>query len=81
MPDTAFHYSKNLLNPKVKGFGFYTYDNGFGYVDAEKAVTYDPVGKQVIFKSPKYLSQDKKSMAVQHAKVLMQSVYKDFENY
>ena len=81
MPDTAFHYSKNLLNPNVKGFGFYTYDNGFGYVDAEKAVTYDPVGKQVIFTSPKYLSQDKKSMAVQHAKVLMQSVYKDFENY
>ena len=81
MPDTAFHYSKNLLNNEVKGFGFYSYDNGFGYVDAEKAVTYDPVGKQVIFSSPKNLSQNKKSMAVQHAKVLMQSVYKDFENY
>jgi len=81
MPDTAFHYSKNLLNNNVKGFGFYSYDNGFGYVDADKAVTYDPVGKQVIFTNPKNISREQKNKALQNAKVLMQSVYKDFENY
>lgn len=79
--DSAFHYSKNLLNPKVKGFGFYSYDNGFGYVDAEKAVTYDPIGKQVIFSNPKNIARKQKNIAVQNAKVIMQSVYKDFENY
>lgn len=81
MPDTAFHYSKNLLNPNVKGFGFYSYDNGFGYVDKDKAVTYDPVGKHVIFTNPKGISRKQKNNALQNAKVLMQSVYKDFENY
>ena len=81
MPDTAFHYSKNLLNPNVKGFGFYSYDNGFGYVDKDKAVTYDPVGKHVIFTNPKGISREQKNNALQNAKVLMQSVYKDFENY
>ena len=81
MPDTAFHYSKNLLNPNVKGFGFYSYDNGFGYVDVDKAVTYDPVGKHVIFTNPKSITRKQKHNALQNAKVLMQSVYKDFENY
>ena len=81
MPDTAFHYSKNLLNPEVKGFGFYSYDNGFGYIDKDKAVTYDPVGKRVIFTNPKSISRVKKNKALQNAKVLMQSVYNDFENY
>ena len=81
MPDTAFYYSKNLLNPNVKGFGFYSYDNGFGYVDKDKAVTYDPVGKHVIFTNPKSISREQKHNALQNAKVLMQSVYKDFEDY
>ena len=79
--DTAFRYSKNLLSPSVKGFGFYSYDNGFGYIDEDKAVTYDPIGKQVIFTSPKNITPEQKNKALKNAKVLMQSVYKDFENY
>lgn len=79
--DTAFHYSKNLLNPSVKGFGFYSWDNGFGYVDAEKSVSYDPIGNKIIFNVPKNLSEKNKKEALNHAKAMMQSVYKDFLNY
>lgn len=79
--DTAFHFSKNLLSPSVKGFGFYSYDNGFGYIDAEKAVTYDPVGEQIIFIKSKTINQKEKNKALTNAKALMQSVYKDFESY
>jgi phosphoglycerol transferase MdoB-like AlkP superfamily enzyme len=81
IPDSAFHYSKNLLSKRVKGFGFFSYDNGFGYVDKEKAVTFDPVGKQIIFSKPTNLNQTEKIKALNNAKVLMQSVYKDIEKY
>jgi phosphoglycerol transferase MdoB-like AlkP superfamily enzyme len=79
--DTAFHYSKNLLNPNVKGFGFYSWDNGFGYIDEEKSVSYDPIGNKIIYNAPKNLSEKNKNEALNTAKVMMQSVYKDFLNF
>ncbi len=79
--DTAFHYSKNLLSPSVKGFGFYSWDNGFGYIDKEKAISFDPVGEKIIFTLPKNLEKKKKTDALLKAKALMQNIYKDFLAY
>jgi phosphoglycerol transferase MdoB-like AlkP superfamily enzyme len=79
--DTAFHYSKNLLSPSVKGFGFYSWDNGFGYIDKEKSVSYDPVGNKIIFTVPENLSEEQKEKALLNSKALMQSVFKDFLAY
>ena len=31
--DDSFVYSKNLLNPSVKGYAFYTFNDGFGFID------------------------------------------------
>lgn len=79
--DTAFHYSKNLLSPSVKSFGFYSWDNGFGYIDKNQAVSYDPVGKKIIFTVPEYLPENKKEKSLIKAKALMQNIYGDFLNY
>lgn len=78
LPDTAFHYSKDLLNPTVKGFAFYAWDNGFGYLDQQKAISYDPVGNYVLFQQPDSLNDEEKTNALQNAKALMQSVYNDY---
>ncbi len=79
--DTAFHYSKNLLNPHTKGFAFYSWDNGFGYIDQDKSVSYDPTSKKILFTVPEKLEEAKKKKALADAKALMQSVYTDFLNY
>lgn len=78
LPDTAFHYSKDLLNPTVKGFAFYSWDNGFGYIDAQKAISFDPVGNYVLYQQPDSLKDKEKTNALQNAKALMQSVYNNY---
>ncbi len=79
--DTAFHYSKNLLSPKVKGFAFYSWNNGFGFINENrKAVGFDPVGKQIIYED-KFNSAKAKTEALMNAKALMQNVYTDYMKY
>ncbi len=82
LPDTAFQYSKNLLNPAVNGFGFYNWDNGFAYIDDKEYISYDAVSKKEIeYKSKTSKKYQKKNAALDKAKALMQSVYTDFFNY
>jgi phosphoglycerol transferase MdoB-like AlkP superfamily enzyme len=78
--DTAFKYSKDLLNPTVKGFAFYNWDNGFGYIDENKAISYDPTSNKTIFKNSK-TNQNEEVIAVEKAKALMQSVFEDYMDY
>lgn len=78
LPDTAFQYSKNLLNPSVKGFAFYDWDNGFGFIDRKKAISFDPVGNYILYQKPKKIKDEDKINALQNAKALMQSVYSDY---
>lgn len=81
IPDTAFHFSKNLLNPANKGFAFYSWDNGFGYIDKDKSVSFDPIGNTTSFSVPENLEVGKKKKALTYAKAMMQKVYSDFLNY
>lgn len=79
--DTAFHYSKNILSPKVKGFAFYAWDNGFGFINSNKqAVSFDPIGKTIIFKQKTNNIIQEKELE-KNAKALMQTIYKDYLNY
>jgi len=38
---TEFIWSKNLMNPYTKPFAFYAFNDGFGYVESEKSVTWN----------------------------------------
>jgi phosphoglycerol transferase MdoB-like AlkP superfamily enzyme len=81
LADTAFHYSKNLLAPAVKGFAVYSWNNGFGFINEHKnAVSFDPVGKQVIYED-KFGSEKAKTEALINAKALMQNVFTDYMKY
>lgn len=79
--DTAFHFSKNLLNPTTKAFAFYSWDNGFGYIDKDKSVSFDPVANKINFSVPENLEEDKKEKALTYAKAMMQKVYQEFLDY
>ncbi|MFC5284716.1 LTA synthase family protein [Pedobacter alpinus] len=79
--DTAYHYSKNLLSPQVNGFAFYSWDNGFGFMNNNKqAVSFDPIGKRVIYKNKIDTPQQEKELE-KKAKALMQTVYQDYLNF
>ncbi|MBK0383023.1 sulfatase-like hydrolase/transferase [Pedobacter sp. SD-b] len=80
LPDTAFKYSKNLLNPKLKGFAFFNWDNGFGYIDRNMAISYDPVSERTIFSQQKTDKEVSKA-TLSKAKAMMQSVYNDYLKY
>lgn len=72
-----FTWSKNLLNPYVKPFAFFSWDNGMGFIDNEQCVTFDNVGKVVLYNSE---SSDliKTTKKLKLAKSYLQVVYEAF---
>ncbi len=74
-----FTWSKNLLNPSVKHFAYFTWDNGFGFVQNKHTVTFDNVGKHVLYNNhPSDSAQTNKLL--HSGKAYIQSVYQQFIN-
>lgn len=49
LPHDDFEYSKNLFaTAPIRKFAYYTFDEGFGVVDASGAVVWDAVGDRVV---------------------------------
>ncbi|WP_299821941.1 alkaline phosphatase family protein [uncultured Pontibacter sp.] len=48
LPHQDFTWGQNLLSPKADSFAFYVFNDGFGFVTPQGALTYDNVSKQVI---------------------------------
>lgn len=73
----AFLWSKNLLNPHIKQFGFFSWDDGFGFVDDKQCVTFDNIGKNILYNSsPKDSLKTKELVA--KGKSYLQSAYQQF---
>lgn len=72
-----FTWSKNLLNPYTKGFAFFTWDNGLGFINQQQCITFDNVGKTIIYqtKSNK-LSHTDANLSM--GKAYLQTVYQQF---
>ncbi len=79
--DEPFKYSNNLLDSNLPGFAFYCWDNGFGIVDQNKAISYDPISQKIIYTSPENIDALEKEKALTNAKALMQSIYQDYLDY
>ncbi len=76
-----FKYGNNLLDDRKDGFGFYCWDNGFGIIDRNKAISFDPIGEKIIFQQPKSMPSEETATALKDAKAMMQSVFKDYRSY
>ncbi|MEJ7559494.1 MAG: LTA synthase family protein [Pedobacter sp.] len=74
-----FKWSKNLLNPNVKPFAFFSWDNGMGFIDNQQCVTFDNTGKVILYNN---LSSDagKTAATLKLAKSYLQVVYEAFLN-
>ncbi len=68
-----FPYSKDALDPEVRPWAFFTFNNGFGYVDSSGTSVFDNVGKRLIGDP-----QPGGERRVDAGKALMQVFYEDF---
>ena len=48
LPTGEYHWSKNIFNPSSKQFAFYSFDDGFGWVDDSGDVIYDNKMQKVL---------------------------------
>jgi phosphoglycerol transferase MdoB-like AlkP superfamily enzyme len=77
IPAQQFKWSKNLLNPYNKPFAFFSWDNGMGFIDNQQCITFDNVGKMVLYNSNDK-NIDRTSITLNYAKAYLQTVYRQF---
>lgn len=74
-----FKWSKNLLNPYSKHFAYFSWDNGFGFIDNGHSVTFDNVGKSILYNSNP-ADAKRTNQILNSGKSYIQSVYQQFIN-
>lgn len=47
LPHEKFEFSKNLFNPYENNFAYYTFDNGFGFIDKTDIIVYNHDNKLI----------------------------------
>jgi phosphoglycerol transferase MdoB-like AlkP superfamily enzyme len=74
---TPFKWSKDLLNTHTPPFAFFSWDNGIGFIDNKQCVTFDNVGRRVLYND---LPADTKhtETLLKNAKSYIQLAYKEF---
>ena len=75
-----YEWSKDLLNPGTRSFGFFNWDNGFGFATADQIVSFDNVGKNIILrKNPPNAKIDNE--LVGYGKAYMQEVFQQYLDF
>jgi phosphoglycerol transferase MdoB-like AlkP superfamily enzyme len=68
-----FTWSKNLMDSSVKQWSYFSFNNGFGYVEAGKRFVYDNVGKRLIEKEGNLSDQE-----LLKGKIIQQLSFQDY---
>lgn len=77
LPTKSFNWSKNLFDPKTNDFAFFSWDDGFGFIDGKHCVTFDNIGKNVLYNSaPKDTAQT--NVILRKGKSYLQTAYQQF---
>lgn len=75
-----YKWSKDLLNPSTEDFSFFNWDNGFGLVTSTGSVSFDNVGKQIIYNS-NLTDSVGRNKNLRFGKAYMQAVYQQYLDY
>lgn len=80
MDSSPYVWSKDLLHQKSPDFSFFNWDYGLGVIGADQALSYETVGKSVIYRrKPESKAADEKLLL--NGKACMQEVYQEFIDY
>ncbi|WP_293665888.1 LTA synthase family protein [uncultured Parabacteroides sp.] len=69
----AFTFSRNVLDPDYPEYAFYTYSNGFGFIDSTGISVYDNEGNKPLIETPREGSEQR----LRKGKALLQTLYDD----
>ena len=76
LDDSEFIFSRNIFNPDQKPVSFYTFNNGFGYIDPTGATVWDcDTQKPVVQSEEQYAYQRE-----QRGKAILQTLMVDMDN-
>ena len=80
LPDTAFKWGNDLLDPHRKPFAFYTFDDGFGWLAGKDTLIFDNRAKRLLYprEQPSGLYSDS---LLTTGKAYMQTLYEAFLGY
>lgn len=80
MDSKPFKWSKDLLNPNTPSFAFFSWDNGIGFIDNKQCVTFDNVGKMVLYNDHPADAGNTERL-LKNAKSYIQSAYQQFLSF
>lgn len=75
----SFNWSRDIFNPSTNDFAFFNWDNGFGVVDTVQTITFDNVGKQVLYRKDANPKEDERLL--RYGKAYMQSVFQQYIDF
>jgi phosphoglycerol transferase MdoB-like AlkP superfamily enzyme len=81
MPQSKFKWSKNLLNPYTQQFAFFDWDNGFGFLTPQQAVSYDSSGQRMIYLRNKNADPALTNKTLLDGKAFMQQIFTEYLAY
>lgn len=81
LPHQQFKWSKDLLNPATKEFAFFNWDNGFGFMLPQQSISFDNVGKRIIFQKNPKAGSVLNNKTLLYGKAFMQQVFAEYLNY
>ncbi|MDR1201804.1 MAG: sulfatase-like hydrolase/transferase [Tannerellaceae bacterium] len=76
LPHHTFTFSKNILDPSYPVYAFYTYNNGFGFIDNTGVSAYDNESNKSLIETPKEGGRER----INKGKALLQTLYDDLGN-
>lgn len=75
LPSTQFRWSRDLLDSAARHFAFYCFNNGFGWVTKNGAVSVDNVSGKIIRETPGF-----DSSLLKYGRAYMEASYQDYLN-
>jgi phosphoglycerol transferase MdoB-like AlkP superfamily enzyme len=78
LPYDQFKWSKDLLNPGSKSFAFFDWDNGFGFMTPEQSISFDNIGKEIIFRKNQNADKATDEKNLQYGKAYLQQVFNEY---
>lgn len=77
----AYTWSRDLLNPQTRDFTFFNWDHGIGVMDSTQAISYETVGKSIIYKRNQSNSPQEDEKLLKYGKASMQEVYQQLVDF